>query len=224
MPKNSDEITDLELFNDILDDDIEDTDTETGTAIMLLGVPGVGKTFLIDQAKAQIKENNFIVLNMGSVMFDYAIIEGIVNDRDELRNLPPARQVEIQAEACEYIQEEYLENGINIILDTHASILTPGGYLSSLSVWTASNIDLDNIIILEAPPEVIAERRAGDNSRKRRADLQEIQEHQTNNRIICFSYATFTKTLIKIIDSSKPAEALNDFKSIILLNAAEKRE
>lgn len=192
----------------------EDQTADPGMCIMLLGVPGVGKTYLLNEASQEVDYNNFKILSMGSVMLKIALEENLVNDRDDMRNLDRESQIALQAMACDYIQAEYIEKGQNVILDTHASILTPKGYLSALSVWTASAIDINYIILLEASPEVILERRSKDNSRRRNADLEEIQEHQDINRGIVTAFTTFSKTILKLIKNEGPG-ALDEFDQIL---------
>lgn len=187
--------------------------------IFLTGVPGVGKTYLLNRPylKERIDNDGFLIVSMGSEIFEVAKKEKIAFDRDDLRRLDRETQMQLQNLACEKIQSDYVDQDINIIVDTHASILTPQGYLGTFSVWTAQAVDIDFIIILEANPEDIRKRRENDKTRKRLPSIHEIVQHQDFNRAMIASYVTYSTTIAKIIDNTegKTETAENDFITVI---------
>jgi len=162
--------------------------------IVVTGIPGTGKTTVLNKAIEQ-AEKKYKVVNYGDVMLEEAKSKGLVKDRDEMRKLDPKIQKEIQKNAAKKIGK--MEN---VIIDTHASILTPNGYLPGLPEWVLKEIMPNTIVILEASPEEISRRRAKDTTRKRDAeDIEGIKEHQEMNRAIAMAYAVLTGATVKII-------------------------
>ncbi len=164
--------------------------------IIVTGIPGAGKTTVLEKAIAE-SEKKYMYVNYGNVMFDEAKSKGLVKDRDEMRKLNPKIQKEIQKNAAKKIGK--MEN---VIIDTHASILTHNGYLPGLPEWVLKEIMPNTIVILEASPEEISRRRAKDVSRKRDTeDIEGIKEHQEMNRAIAMAYSVLTGATIKIIQN-----------------------
>ncbi|MFW9787106.1 MAG: AAA family ATPase, partial [Candidatus Thorarchaeota archaeon] len=83
--------------------------TESRNVVIVTGIPGVGKTTVINTAVEQVKERSgedVLILNIGTEMFEVATKEGHVKDRDELRKLPTAIQREVQRKAGVAIAEK----------------------------------------------------------------------------------------------------------------------
>lgn len=191
---------------------------ERGLCIFLGGVPGVGKSYLMDQLKKAGDLNGFEIINVGSIMFNIARDLELVDDRDQMRDLDRETQLGLQMEASQFISDQYLDQGIDVILDSHLQVLTKRGYMGTLSIWTSMSIDIDYIIVIEADPESIRERRGKDTSRKRNVNLEEIQKHQEANRVTAFSYTTISNTIIQIVDNSQGLESQALEKIKIILN------
>ncbi|MEM4679287.1 MAG: AAA family ATPase, partial [Candidatus Jordarchaeales archaeon] len=99
-----------------------------GAVVVVTGVPGVGKTTVIDNAiEAARKEGMKITLmNYGTVMLEIAKAKGLVENRDQMRKLPSNIQREVQKLAAEKIADAAKE-GI-VVVDTHMLINTPEGF------------------------------------------------------------------------------------------------
>ena len=69
-----------------------------GKRVVITGVPGVGKTTVIDGTKEKLKEENidYTSINFGTCMFEVACEQGKVKNRDEMRKLDQAEQKELQ--------------------------------------------------------------------------------------------------------------------------------
>ena len=69
-----------------------------GKRVIITGVPGVGKTTVVNGALARLKEEGITYesLNFGSFMFEVAQRDGIVKDRDEMRKLDREGQKRLQ--------------------------------------------------------------------------------------------------------------------------------
>jgi adenylate kinase len=154
-------------------------------AIIVTGIPGVGKTTVMEAAAARAGRR---VVAYGTVMFDVATTRKLVKHRDEMRRLDPAVQKQVQREAAQRMAEMG-----DIIVDTHCTIKTPRGYLPGLPSWVLDELAPDTIVLVEADDEEIAGRRAGDASRRRDADsIAAIAEHQEQNRRFAAVYSTLT--------------------------------
>ena len=60
-----------------------------GKKVIITGVPGVGKTTVINEALAKLKSEGveYQPINFGSFMFEVAKSEGLVENRDQMRTL-----------------------------------------------------------------------------------------------------------------------------------------
>jgi len=133
--------------------------------IVIVGIPGVGKTTVLSKLAEILKIRNktVTVVSFGTVMFEEAKKKGI-KDRDELRKLPMAEQQELQKIAGEVISK--LNENV-VIIDTHAFISTPSGFYPGLPEYVLRIIKPANFISLSAKPEEIYNRRMADETRKR---------------------------------------------------------
>jgi len=184
-----------------------------GKVIVATGVPGVGATTVTEKAVEQL--DGFELVNYGDVMLEIAKEEGLVEDRDEIRKLPAEKQREIQKLAAKRIAEMAKDAEGGVIVDTHCTIKTPAGYLPGLPEWVLKELDPDMLVLIEADPDEIMMRRVKDaDVRKRDYDrAEEIQEHQTMNRMAAMAYAALTGATVKIVENHDDAldEAVKEF-------------
>ena len=133
--------------------------------IVLVGIPGVGKTSLLSKIVEYLKNKNktVTVMNYGTLMFDIAKENGL-EDRDGLRKLPILEQQKLQKLAAEKIALEHTEI---IIIDTHAFISSTEGYYPGLPEHVLKIIKPTNFVSVSAKPEEIYNRRMKDESRDR---------------------------------------------------------
>ena len=157
--------------------------------IIVAGVPGVGKSTVMNAAR----EYGYKIVNFGSTMFEEAQKEG-VNDRDDMRKLPIEKQQSLQKQAGERIAQMG-----NVVVDTHASILTPSGYLPGLPEWTIRALNPNIIVLEEATAQEIAGRRSKDPSRARDAD--DIDMHQKVNRDYAATAASIVGATVSIVEN-----------------------
>ncbi|HUR61738.1 MAG TPA: adenylate kinase [Candidatus Thermoplasmatota archaeon] len=161
-------------------------------AIIVTGIPGVGKTTVMEAAA---KARSLKVAVYGSVMFEVASAKGLVQSRDEMRKLPADTQKSIQKEAARRIAAMG-----DVIVDTHCSIKTPTGYLPGLPAWVLAELQPSAVVLVEADPREILGRRQGDATRKRDEDsLEAIAEHQEYNRRFAAAYATLTGATVHTV-------------------------
>jgi adenylate kinase len=148
--------------------------------IVLLAVPGGGKTTIMNFVKQKLPDVK--IINYGDVMFEIAKQRFGIQHRDEMRKKIPVDEYrKIQEEAAEYIASL---SG-DVIIDTHASIRIMGGYYPGLP---------------EFDPKNIIERRKKDPERSRDVETEEeIEMHQMANRYYAFAAANAGESAVHIL-------------------------
>jgi len=133
--------------------------------IIVVGIPGVGKTTLINKIAEIIKHRNksVNVTNFGTIMFEVAKENGL-NNRDELRKLPISEQKKLQKIAAEKLSK--IDDDV-VIIDTHAYIKTPAGFNPGLPYYVLQIIEPSLFISITAKTEEIYNRRMKDPTRNR---------------------------------------------------------
>jgi adenylate kinase len=172
-----------------------------GKKVIITGVPGVGKTTVVNEALKKLKEQGieYQSLNFGTFMFEVAKKENIVQDRDQMRTLDRATQKQLQQNAGQALGKF---SG-NVLIDTHASVKTPKGYLAGLPEWVLRAIMPDIIVLVETDDDQILMRRLTDETRARdKEGSRSIAEHQQFNRSIAAAYAMMTGCTIKMITNA----------------------
>jgi len=133
--------------------------------IILVGIPGVGKTTILTKMVQILKDHHKTVhvVSFGTLMFEVAKENGL-KDRDELRHLPVNEQQHLQKITAEKIAA-YDEQVV--IVDTHAFINSPEGYYPGLPEHVLKIIKPTNFVSVSAKPEEIYNRRMKDETRNR---------------------------------------------------------
>ena len=160
--------------------------------IVVTGIPGVGKTTVMQKAAEGI---DIQFVTFGTIMIDIAKELKLVKDRDEMRKLTLDQQKQLQIKTAEKVGKMR-----NVILDTHCTVKTPKGYMPGLPEWVLRKLNPTAIVIVEADPQEIFNRRAKDTTRNRDPDsVEKIAEHQMINRAAAMAYATLTGATVKIV-------------------------
>ncbi len=184
--------------------------------IVLVGIPGVGKTSLLTMIVDILKSKNIQVkvISYGTLMFDIAKENGL-QDRDGLRKLPISEQQNLQKIAAEKIAT--LTEDI-VIIDTHAFITSTEGYYPGLPEYVLKIIKPSNFISVAAKPEEIYNRRMQDETRNRDnitlINIRKELEYQTGMISAC---AVITGTPVRHIlnDEGKIDEAADKIISAL---------
>jgi adenylate kinase len=169
--------------------------------VILTGVPASGGTTVTKKAieRLQAQGQPFKMVTYSDVMLDEALQRRWVKIRDDIRKLDPAKQRELQKTAARAISKMATTP---LIVDTHATVRTPRGYLPGLPTWVLDELKPELILIVETSPDEIIRRRNADKSRQRDAqDATGVQEHQEANKAICMAYAAYTGATVKILQN-----------------------
>ena len=162
------------------------------SVIVVTGIPGVGKTTVMKKAAEGM---NIQFVTFGTVMIEIAREIGVAKDRDEMRKLTLDQQKELQIKTAEKVA-----NMGDVILDTHCTVKTPQGYMPGLPEWVIKKLQPKTIVIVEADPEEIYNRRKNDPTRNRDPDtVEQINEHQMINRAAAMAYAALSGATVKIV-------------------------
>ena len=175
------------------------------SVVIVTGVPGVGKSTVMAAAEGY----GYKIVNFGTTMFEEAQKDG-VKDRDDMRKLAIEDQQRLQKQAGEKISQMG-----DVVVDTHASILTPSGYMPGLPEWTARALNADIITLVEATPDEIAGRRSKDATRAR--DSDDIELHQSVNREYAAVAAVITGATVAIVENhdNQIDVAVEQFRKIL---------
>jgi adenylate kinase len=173
-----------------------------GRIIIVAGVPGAGKSTLLYEAWKRVeKELNYTIVSFGTEMLNLCKETGLVNNRDEMRNLNPDVQEEMQWRVTKRIAER----PENILLDTHCAIKTgSGSYLPGFTPRMLERLSPSAIILVDAHEAEIRGRRKLDTSRPMRTieSAEDILEHKVINRAYAAAFSARTGCLLKIIQNN----------------------
>jgi adenylate kinase len=183
-----------------------------GRKVIITGVPGVGKTSVITDTLQKLADEgtSYQSINFGSFMFEVAKAKNLVQDRDEMRKLTKDEQKALQRDASQQIAKI---DG-NVLIDTHASVKTPAGFLPGLPEWVLRDLMPDMVVLVEADDDQILRRRLSDASRIRDIEgSRSIRDHQEFNRSVAASYAMLTGCTVLYVENAdflldKSVEAL----------------
>jgi len=166
---------------------------------IIVGVPGVGKTTVMEKAKKKLPE--YQIMKFGTKMLETAKKQEKAQNRDQIRKLSPEKIKELQRKTMEKIKQKE-----NLLVDTHLAVETPKGIVPGMPKWAIEKTNLDRIILIEGKPEEIKKRRKKDKTRKRDDFQLNPKEHQKINRYYAATVSTITSSPIKII-KNKPNKA-----------------
>jgi adenylate kinase len=169
--------------------------------VVLTGVPASGGTTVTKKAIEKLERQGqpFQMVTYSDVMLDEALQRGWVKARDDIRKLEPVQQRDLQKIAARAIAEMATTA---LIVDTHATVRTPRGYLPGLPTWVLDELKPELILIVETAPDEIIRRRNADKSRQRDAqDAVAVQQHQEVNKAICMAYAAYSGATVKILQN-----------------------
>jgi adenylate kinase len=187
--------------------------------VVLTGVPASGGTTVTKKAIEKLERQGqpFQMVTYSDVMLDEALQRGWVKARDDIRKLEPVQQRDLQKIAARAIAEMATTA---LIVDTHATVRTPRGYLPGLPTWVLDELKPELILIVETAPDEIIRRRNADKSRQRDAqDAVAVQQHQEVNKAICMAYAAYSGATVKILQN--PDRKLDEAVTELVLTLQE---
>jgi adenylate kinase len=202
---------------------LEGNSNSSFSRVIIIGVPGVGKTTVICKAAEILNQRGLItqVVVFGTVMFDEAKKLG-VKDRDEMRKLSIHRQRHLQEMAAHSINAI---QSINVLIDTHLFINTQEGRYPGIPKNLLDVLSPTHLVMITADPEDIFRRRMQDGTRNR--DLISVEGIKTDlevSTIMIASISVLTGAPFKIVYNSndKIKEAVNELVDVISVRSEKK--
>lgn len=184
--------------------------------IILVGIPGCGKSSIIKETLRQVPEVH--VINYGDQMLKEAAFVGL--NRDKLRTLPLSEQKKIGIHAAEKMVKD--EKGI-ILIDTHALIRTPTAYIPGLPKEVLGILSPSALAWIECSPQTVIQRRAGDNLRSRdKESIEELTLHQELSRAYLAACSLATGAVLCSVDNNGPLIEQNAATLIQLIRSLGK--
>jgi adenylate kinase len=143
-----------------------------GLRIVVVGIPGVGKSTVVAKSVSSIKGSSVAVF--GTAMLEAARKLKWVEHRDDMRKLPLEKQKKLQKIAAEKISRK--AGGV-VFVDTHLFIRTPEGFWPGMPYIVILALKPTHLVLVEASPEEILARRKGDTTRYRDVvTLEEVED------------------------------------------------
>jgi len=174
--------------------------------VIIVGIPGVGKSSVISLAIEQLKQKGkkATIAVFGTVMLEEAHKMG-VKDRDELRKMSLGKQRDLQEKAAKRISE--IEDSI-VIIDTHLFIKTIEGYYPGLPMYLLDIIKPTHFFMVIAEAGEIVNRRKSDKSRVRDiVAVEDIQDELDILRVMIASSSILTGSpFIAIVNNDNEIE------------------
>jgi len=184
--------------------------------IVIVGIPGVGKSTLVAKIVEILhsRQKSVSVYSFGTLMFEEAQKNGM-KSRDDLRKLSMEEQQNLQKKAAQKIAK--LEDDL-VIIDTHTFINTNAGFYPGLPNSVLEIIKPSNFISVYARPEEIYNRRMKDNTRHRDlVSIDNIKKEMAISDAMLSSCAIFSGSPMKPVFNAegKVEEAANAVISAI---------
>jgi adenylate kinase len=202
---------------------LERNSVHTNARVIVVGVPGVGKTSVVNKAAERLNQSQSTtqVMIFGSIMFDEAKKLGII-DRDEMRKLSINTQRQLQEMAANSISGV---RSVNIIIDTHLFINTIEGRYPGMPRNLLDILSPTHLIMISTAPEEIFARRMEDGTRNR--DLISMDSIKNDLEVATIMIATssvLTGAPFKIIFNRKDKldDAVNELVEAISTKSERK--
>jgi adenylate kinase len=181
--------------------------------VIVTGIPGVGKTTVLNELQTLAKQNSFglTVVNFGTVMNGIMRELGKDMHRDDMRQ----QGIETQKKAQELAASEILAHSAQgtTIVDTHMFVRTGSGLWAGLPQNVLQKLAPRLLVLVEAEPQQIAERRRTDTDRKREQVLaEEISFDLEWSRATAAASAITTGSPVKVIrnDTGRQKQAAQE--------------
>ncbi|MBI3840910.1 MAG: adenylate kinase [Thaumarchaeota archaeon] len=172
--------------------------------VVTVGIAGVGKTTVVEKLLSMTKGAKLVTF--GSVMLEEGKRRRLVKHRDELRKLPVERQKELQRLTAARISR--MKEAI-VLVDTHLFIRTEEGFWPGLPFEVVRALKPTHLVLVEASPDEISQRRAQDKLRYRdSADRGSLLEELSLARVFLAVASNLTGApMLTLTNSDGKADA-----------------
>ena len=192
------------------------SDASPKNRIVVVGIPGIGKTTVISRAAELLRQanQNTEIVVFGTLMFEESKKLGITN-RDDLRNLSISQQKSLQEMAAQKIHGMQADV---LLIDTHLFIKTAEGFYPGLPMHLINALGPTHFVMIAADAQEIVNRRNSDKTRQR--DLASVKQIETEleiSRIVvsCCSVISGSPFMIIINKENEIDKAASAIASMI---------
>ena len=188
-----------------------------GFRLVVVGIPGVGKSTVVDRFTAQHPETK--VVTFGTVMLEEAKAKRWVKDRDQMRKLPVDKQKLLQKAAATAIAK--MREKV-VVVDTHLFIRTNEGFWPGLPFEVVRAMKPTHLILVEASAADVAKRRTADPTRARDAVTVEglTQELQLARSFLAVASTLTGAPMLMVTNAEGKAEEAASAISSMLRSAS----
>ncbi len=186
--------------------------------IIVAGIPGVGKTTVLQELEAVGREKMvpLKVVNFGDVMNQLFKKKGRQVHRDHMRRQDINLQARIQQQAARKIA--HMATKSTLVVDTHMFVRTVDGLWPGTPRRVLEALDPDLIVLIEAEPEEVAKRRMADTGRERESKtVEDAQADLEWSRYMASANAVLAGVPIQIVHNreGRQRRAAEDLLGII---------
>lgn len=186
--------------------------------IIVAGVPGVGKTTVLQELDSLARERKFPlkIVNFGDVMNQLFKKQGRQVHRDHMRRQDIALQTRIQLQAARKISQTSRKS--TLIVDTHMFVRTVDGIWPGTPRRVIEELEPDMIVLIEADPEDVARRRSMDTTRERETKaVEDVRADLEWSRYMASANAVLAGVPIQIVQNREGGQrqAAEDLLKII---------
>jgi len=167
--------------------------------ILVMGLSGVGKTTVIRCLSGKL-DGSWLIHNFGESMEELGRSSGRIQGNESVMSLEKELHTSLQQETARYLAG--LSLGNNLIIDTHGMIETSMGLMPGFPAPLLDIFSPERIVLIEAAPEQIINRRIHD-SRKRRTDItpEFLGKLQAISRQFAVTYSCLSGALLNILEN-----------------------
>jgi len=174
-------------------------------ATVISGVPGVGASAVCRLARQHLGDQ-YTLLNFGDIMLEEAIAKGLVTERGDLGTLSRREIYLLQRRAGEFVSSKARSSAV--LVNTHFAVATAHGFVPGLRPEVLEDVDPTRLVLVEAAPETIAERRdAVDYREYREQGIRSIDLHQDLNRAPAMNHALTAGCPVRLVENEDTPEA-----------------
>jgi len=171
---------------------------------VVAGVPGVGLSTLVERVRPQL-DDGFELINFGDVMLEQAAVADLATSRSELGGLSQRETRRLQRRAGEFVADRAASR--QVLLTTHLVVETTAGFLPGLPEAVLADVAPDRLVVVEAEPELIVERRADSERDYGGGSAHAVEFEQDLGRSAAFEYALTAEAPVSLVENEGEIEA-----------------
>jgi adenylate kinase len=169
---------------------------------VIVGPAGVGKTTVAERVAEAV--DGYERVEHGERIVEIARERGLIQGRRD--GLELSQYVDIQRDVAAEIGEAFAD--VPLILDSRCAIEAEGGFLPGLSWPVLRELDPDILILIDAPADLILERRRNDTGGDRRLPSKtEIEASRETERQMAVMASVLSNSYLHVVENTGEVDA-----------------